>query len=193
MGDLNYFLGLQIKKLKEGTFVCQAKYCHEFLKRFRMAVSKSIDTPMPINGNLDRDENGKDASVKICRGMIKSFLYLPTSRPDIMFSVCMCARYQSAPKESHLKVVKRILRYLNGTSKYGIWFSKGSDYSLVGYSDFDFAGCNLYRKSTSETCHLFSNSLVSWHSKKKVSISLSIAEVEYVAADSCCAQILWLK
>ena len=105
----------------------------------------------------------------------------------------MCARYQSAPKESHFKAVKRILRYLNGTSKFGLWYSKGSDSSLVGYSDSDFAGCKLDRKSTSGTCHLFSKSLVSWHSKKQVSVALSTAEAEYVAAGSCCAQILWLK
>ncbi|XP_050909579.1 uncharacterized mitochondrial protein AtMg00810-like [Lathyrus oleraceus] len=122
MGQLNYFLRLQIKQLKGGTFVCQAKYCHELVKRFRMVDSKSIDTPMPTNGNLDidtpmptngnldRDVNGKDANVKMYKGMIRSLQYLTASRPDIMFSVCMFARYQSAPKESHLKAVKRILR-----------------------------------------------------------------------------------
>ena len=97
-----------------------------------MADAKSIDTQMATNGNLDRDENGKDVDVKRYRGMIGSLLYLTTSRPDIMFSVCMC---------THLKAVKRILRYLYGTSKYGLWFSKGSDCCLVGYSDSDFADC----------------------------------------------------
>src|ERR1043165_7855474 len=125
--------------------------------------------------------------------MIGSLLFLTASHPDIMFSVCMCARYQSCPNESHLKVVKRILRYLCGTPKYGLWFSTGSDCSLVGYSDSDFAGCKLDRKSTSGTCHFFSNSLVSWHSKKQVSVALSTAEAEYVAAGNYCAQILWLK
>ena len=166
MGELNYFLGLQIKQLDEGTAVCQTKYCRELLKRFGMNDSKSIDTPMPTNGNLDKDDNGKSVDVKKYRGMIGSLLYLTASRPDIMFSVCMCARYQSDPQESHLKAVKRIFRYLHGTSKYGLWYSKGSDCSLVGYSDSDFAGCKSDRKSTSGTCHLFSNSLVSWHSKK---------------------------
>jgi len=189
MGELNYFLGLQIKQLDEGTAVCQTKYCRELLKRFGMNDSKSIDTPMPTNGNLDKDEHGKSVDVKKFRGMIGSLLYLSASRPDIMFSVCMCARYQSNPKESHLKAVKRIFRYLHGTSKYGLWYSKGSDCSLVGYSDSDFAGCKSDRKSTSGTCHLFSNSLVSWHSKKQVSVALSTAEAEYVAAGSCCAQI----
>jgi hypothetical protein len=193
MGELTYFLGLQIKQLKEGTFVSQTKYCLDLIKRFDMAKAKAIDTPMPTCTNLNKDEDGKEVDVKRYRGMIGSLLYLTASRPDIMFSVCMCARYQSCPKESHLKAVKRILRYLSGTPKYGLWYSKGNDCSLVGFSDSDFAGCKSDRKSTSGTCHLFSNSLVSWHSKKQVSVALSTAEAEYVAAGSCCAQILWIK
>src|SRR3954466_8537307 len=92
MGELNYFLGLQIKQLKEGTFVSQTKYCQELIKWFDMAKSKAIDTPMPTAVNLDRDEHGKPVDVKRNRGMIGSLLYLTASRPDIMFSVCMCAR-----------------------------------------------------------------------------------------------------
>ena len=99
--------------------------------------------------------------------MIGSLLYLTASRPDIMFSVCMCARYQSAPKESHLKVVKRILRYLHGTSQYGLWYSKGSDCNLVGYTDSDFSGCKSDRKNTSGTCHVFSNALASGIARNK--------------------------
>ncbi|XP_050893387.1 uncharacterized mitochondrial protein AtMg00810-like [Lathyrus oleraceus] len=159
MGDLNYFLGLQINQLNERTFVCQMKYCNELLKRFGMEDAKSIDTLMPINGNLERNENGKDVDVNKYRGMITSLLYLTASRPDIMFNVCMWARYQSAPKESHLKVVKRILRYLIDTSKYELWYSDGNDCNLVGYTDSNFSGFKSDRKSTSGTFHLFSNSL----------------------------------
>ena len=93
MGELNNFLRLQIKQIDEGTFVCQTKRCLELLKRFRMDSAKEIDTPMATNGNLDKDEKGKDVEVKRYRGMIGSLLYLTASRPDIIFSVCMCARY----------------------------------------------------------------------------------------------------
>src|SRR4051812_36487776 len=106
MGELNFFLGLQIKQLSHGTFVSQTKYCTELLKRFGMSEAKEINTPMATNINLDKDEKGKEVDVKLYRGMIGSLLYLTASRPDIMFSVCMCARYQSCPKESHLKVSK---------------------------------------------------------------------------------------
>jgi hypothetical protein len=193
MGELTYFLGLQIKQLSEGTFIYQTKYCKELLKKFGMSDSRHIDTPMAPSCMMDKDEKGSDVEITKYRGIIGSLLYLTASRPNIMYSACLCARYQSCPKESHLKAVKRILRYLNGTSQFGLCYPKGHECSLVGYSDSDFAGCKLDRKSTSGTCHLFSNSLVSWHSKKQVSVALSTAEAEYVAAGSCCAQILWLK
>ena len=106
-----------------------------------MEDAKSIDTLMPINDNLKRNENGKDVYVKKYRCMIGSLLYLTISRSNIMFIVCKCVCYQSTPKESHLKAIKRILRYLYGTSKHGLWYSKGSDCNLVGYIDFDF--CRL--------------------------------------------------
>ena len=110
-----------------------------------------------------------------------------------MFSVCMCARYQANPKESHLSVVKRIMRYLLGTINLGLWYPKNSSYNLVGYFDSDFARCKTDRKSTSDTCHFIGFTLVSWHSKKQNSVVLSTIEVEYICAGSCCAQIIWMR
>ena len=112
--------------------------------------------------------------------MIESFLYLSTSRPDIMFSVCMCARFQANPKESHLSAFKRIMRYLLGTINLGLWYPKNSSYNLIGYSDSDFAGCKTDRKSTSGTCHFIGSALVSWHSKKQNSVALSTVEAKYI-------------
>ena len=102
--------------------------------------------------SLDKDENGKKVNQKEYRGMIGSLLYLTASRPDIMFSVCMCARFQDDPRDSHLVAVKRILRYLNGTKALGLWYPKRTDFSLSGYSDADFAGYKVDRKSTSGCC-----------------------------------------
>jgi len=112
---------------------------------------------------------------------------------DIMFAVCFCARFQSNPKESHFKVAKRILKYLKGTTTVGLWYPYHSPIHLVGYSDSDFAGCKLDRKSTSEICHLLGSSLISWHNKKQACVPLSTAEAEYITAGSCCAQILIIK
>jgi len=92
-----------------------------------------------------------------------------------MFPVFLCARFQSNPKESHFKVAKQILKYLKGTTIVALWYLSHSHINIVGYSDFDFAGCKLDRKSTSGSCHLLGSSLISWHSKKQATQALSIA------------------
>ena len=193
MGELNFFLGLQIKQTREGIFINQTKYTKEILKKFGMEITKPLCTPMSPTCKLDKDQSGKSVDQKLYRGMIGSLLYLTVSGPDIMFSVCMCARYQSNPKEFHLLAVKRILRYLSGTLNIGLWYSKDSSIDLIAYSDADFAGCKLDRKSTSGTYQFLGVNLISWFSKKQNSVALSTAEAEYIAAGSCCAQILWIK
>ncbi|XP_047166641.1 secreted RxLR effector protein 161-like [Vigna umbellata] len=142
---------------------------------------------------LDKDEIGKGVNETMFRGMIGSLLYLTASRPDIMQSVCVCARYQANPKESYLTAVKRILKYLKGTTSFGLWYPSDASPSLIGYSDADYGGCKIDRKSTSGTCHFLGCSLVSWHSKKQACVALSTTEAEYIAAGNCCAQILWMK
>lgn len=110
---------------------------------------------------IDKDEREMDFDITRYRGIIQSLLYLTASRPNIIFSVCMCARSKASHKESHFKIVKRILRHLNGISHRGLWYLKGSACSLVGFSDSDFSGCKSDRKNTSGTCHLFVSCLVS--------------------------------
>jgi hypothetical protein len=110
-----------------------------------------------------------------------------------MFSVYMCARFQANPKKAHLSAVKRILRYLKHTPSVGLWYPKGATFELIGYSDSDYAGCKIDRKSTSGGCHLLGRSLVSWTSKKQNSVALSTAEAEYIATGAWCTQILYMK
>jgi hypothetical protein len=193
MGELKFFLGLQIKQTEDGIFLNQSKYVIDLLKRFGLTNAKAYGTPMSPSTKLDKDEKGKPVDVKLYRGMIGSLLYLTASRPDIMFSVCLCARFQSCPKESHLIAVKQIFRYLLGTIDLGLWYPKSNSFDLISYTDADFAGCKIDRKSTSGTCHFLGHSLVSWFSKKKNYVALSTAEAEYVAAGSCCAQSLYIK
>jgi hypothetical protein len=161
MGELKYFLGFQIKQLQEGTLISQTKYIQDILKKFGMKNGKPIKTPMGINGNLDLDMGGKSVDQKVYRSMIGSLLYLYASRPDIMLSVCMCARFQANPKEVYLRAVKRIMRYLVYTPKFGLWYPKGPTFDLIGYSDTDYAGCKIDRKSTSGRCRFLGRSLVS--------------------------------
>jgi len=193
IGELSYFLGLQIKQLKSGTFVSQGKYIKDMLKKFGMDDAKSISTPMGTNESLDSDTSGNMVDQKLYWSMIGSLLYVTALRPDVMFSVCMCARFQASPRESHLKATKRILRYFKHTQNVSLWYPKGAKFELIGYSDSDYPGCKVERRSTSGTCQLSGRSLVSWSSMKQNSVALSTAEAEYIAASSCCAQILWMK
>jgi hypothetical protein len=182
-----------VRQLEGGTFISQEKYMKDMLARFEMTKAKSAKTPMPTKMQLDLGEGEKPVDQKVYRSMIGSLLYLCASRPDIMLSVGLCARFQSAPKECHLVAVKRILRYLVHTPTLGLWYPKGSTFDLVGYSDSDWAGDKVDRKSTSGACQFIGRSLVSWSSKKQNSISLSTAEAEYISAASCCTQLLWMK
>ncbi|WVZ85032.1 hypothetical protein U9M48_031995 [Paspalum notatum var. saurae] len=185
LGELQFFLGLQIKQGLEGTFVHQAKYTMDILKKFNMGDSKPMTTPMSTNTALDADEDGEAVDQKEFRGMIGSLLYLTATRPDIQFA--------ASPRTSHLQAVKRIFRYLKFTPELGLWYSSSSSLSLRGFSDADLAGCRIDRKSTSGTCQLLGTSLVSWSSRKQASVALSTTEAEYVAAASCCSQLLWMK
>ena len=125
-----------------------------------------MNTPMSPSTKFDKDEHRKKVDEKTYRGMITSLLYLTTSRPDIMFSVCLCARFQFDPRKTHFKVVKRIIRYLKGTINLGLWYAKGTSFNLSGYSDMDFVGGKVDRKSTSGMCQFLGHSLVSWSSRK---------------------------
>jgi hypothetical protein len=136
------------------------------LKKFDMVNAKPIKTPMPTNGHLDLNDEGKVVDTKVYRSMIDSLLYLCASRPDIILSVCMCARFQSNPKECHLVAIKRILRYLVPTPNIDLWYPKGSKFDLLGYSDADYVGSKVDQKSTSGICQFLGRSTVSWSSKK---------------------------
>ncbi|XP_073271383.1 uncharacterized protein [Primulina huaijiensis] len=193
VGELSYFLGLQIKQLHDGIFLCQSKYAKNLIKKFANENTKHMKTPMGSNEKLSKDDAAENADNTLYRSIIGSLLYLTASRPDLMFSVCLCARYQSNPKISHLKAVKRILRYIAGTIELGLWYTRETNSNLVGFSDADWAGDLDDRKSTSGGCFYLGNNLISWHSRKQNCVSLSTAESEYVAAGSGCTQLLWMN
>ncbi|GKE15876.1 retrovirus-related pol polyprotein from transposon TNT 1-94 [Tanacetum coccineum] len=152
MGELNFFLGLQIKQMEDGIFFNQSKYIKEMLKKFGLEDSKPMKTPMSSDTKLTKDEECESVDYTKYRGIIGSLLYLMASRPDIMFSVCLCARFLEAPKTSHLEVVKHIFRYIKGTTHLGLWYPKGTDIETIVYADYDHAGDYVDRKSTSGIC-----------------------------------------
>ncbi|GJS95595.1 putative ribonuclease H-like domain-containing protein [Tanacetum coccineum] len=148
IGELTFFLGLQVQQKKDGIFISQDKYVVEILKKFRFTEVKTASTPMETQKPLLKDEDGEEVDVHMYRSMIGSLMYLTSSRPDIMFAVCAYARYQFKPKVSHLHAVKRIFKYLKGQPKLGLWYRKDSPFDLVAYTDSDYTGVSLDRKST---------------------------------------------
>ncbi|KAI3728691.1 hypothetical protein L6452_17332 [Arctium lappa] len=167
MGELTFFLGLQVKQQKDGIFIIQSKYVKDILDKHGLSDSKPTSTPMETHKQITADLEGEDVDVHLYRSMIGSLMYLTASRPDIMFLVCVCARFQVKPKQSHLQVVKRIFRYLRGQPRLGLWYPYESTFDLIAYSDSDLGGANMDRKSTSGGCQLLGARLVSWQCKKQ--------------------------
>ncbi|GKA65335.1 putative ribonuclease H-like domain-containing protein, partial [Tanacetum coccineum] len=196
MGEFTFFLGLQVTQKDDGIFISQDKYMDEILKKFGFLTVKTASTPMETSKPLMKDESAEDVDVHLYRSMIGSLMYLTSSRPDIMFAVCACARFQVTPKVSHLHAVKRIFRYLKGQPKLGLWYPKDSPFDLEAYTDSDYAGARLDRKSTIGGCQFLRSRLISWQCKKQTVVANSTTEAEYVAASNCCGQIIhkgWLK
>nr|GEW76434.1 hypothetical protein [Tanacetum cinerariifolium] len=142
MGELNFFLGLQVLQKEDGIFLSQDKYIGDILKKFGFSDVRSLNTPMDKENPWGKDGPGKDVELHLYRSMIGSLMYLTASRPDIMFAVCACARHQVTPKECHLHAVKRIFRYLKGNPKLGLWYPKASPFDLVAYLDSDYGGAS---------------------------------------------------
>ncbi|GJW56509.1 uncharacterized mitochondrial protein-like protein [Tanacetum coccineum] len=145
MGELTFFLGLQVQQKKDGIFISQDKYVADILKKFDFATMKITSTPIEPNKALIKDEEADSMDVHLYRSMIGSLLYLIASKLDIMFVVCACARFQVTPKMSHLHAVKRIFRYLKGQPKLGLWYPKDSPFDLEAFPDSDYVGASLTR------------------------------------------------
>jgi len=152
VGELTYFLGLQVKQVEDTIFISQSKYAKNIVKKFGLDNGGHKRTPVVTHLKLTKDESGIYVDQSMYRSMIGSLLYLIASKPDITFDVGVCARYQVEPKMSHLTQVKRILRYINSTSDYGILYSSSENSKLIGYCDADWAGSADDRKSTSGGC-----------------------------------------
>ncbi|GKB73647.1 retrovirus-related pol polyprotein from transposon TNT 1-94 [Tanacetum coccineum] len=193
MGQMSFFLGLQVSQSPRGIFINQAKYALETLKKYgRISLTCRL-TPMVDRLKLDEDLMGIPVDQTRFRGMVGSLMYLTASRPDLVFAVCMCARYQAKPTKKHLEAIKRIFRYLKGTINMGLWYPKDNAMSLTAYADADHAGCQDSRRSTSGSAQFLGDRLVSWSSKKQRSTAISTTEAEYIAMSGCCAQILWMR
>ncbi|GJV86634.1 putative ribonuclease H-like domain-containing protein [Tanacetum coccineum] len=183
-----------VHQKKKGIFISQDN-CHELLRKVQLhrCEVSALHFPSDLEKPLVKDADADDVDKHLYRSMIGSLMYLTASRPDIMFAVCACARFQVSPKTSHLLAVKRIFRYLKGKPSLGLWYSKDSPLELVAYTDSEYVGATLDRKSTTGGCQFLGNRLISCQCKKQTVVATSITEAEYVAAASCCGQVLWIQ
>ncbi|GKC45146.1 putative ribonuclease H-like domain-containing protein [Tanacetum coccineum] len=174
------------KSMSDGIFISQDKYVAEILKKFDFASVKTASTPIETNKALIKDEEAEDVDVHLYRSMIGSLIYLTASIPDIIFVVCDCVRFQVTPKTSHLNAMKRIFRYLKGQPKLGLWYPRDSPFDLEAFSDSDYAGASLDRKSTTGGCQFLGKRLILWQCKKQTIVANLTTEAEYVTAANCC-------
>ncbi|GJR17216.1 putative ribonuclease H-like domain-containing protein [Tanacetum coccineum] len=193
MGEMSFFLGLQVKQLPDGIFISQDKYVKDMLTKFDMESVRTATTPYEAAKTKLKDEPDPPVNVHLYRSMIGSLMYLTASRPDIMFAVSACSRHQVTPLTSHLNAVKKIFKYLKGQPKLGLWYPKDSPFQLDAFSDSDYAGSHGDRKSTTGGCQFLGRRLISWQCKKQTIVATSSTEAEYVAAASCCGQVLWIQ
>ncbi|GKF20728.1 hypothetical protein Tco_0069366, partial [Tanacetum coccineum] len=154
---------------------------------------KTTNTPIETNKALVKDEEAEAVDVHLYRSMIGTLMYLTASRDNIMLAVYACARFQVTSKMSHLHAVKRIFKYLKGQPKLGLWYPRDSPFYLEAFSDSDYAGASLERKSTTGGCQFLSKWLISWQCKKHTIVANSTTEAEYVAAANCCGHVLWIQ
>lgn len=193
LGEMSYFLGMEVQQNQYGIFICQQKYAKETLKKFKMEECKSMTTPMNVKEKFYKDDGADKVDEAIYRSLIGCLMYLSATRPDIMHAVSLLSRFMHCASEVHFKAAKRVVRYIKGTLSYGIQFSCIENFDLQGYADSDWVGSCDDMKSTSRYCFSFGSGIFSWCLKKQEVIAQSTAEVEYVAATAAANQVLWLR
>ncbi|GJU27109.1 putative ribonuclease H-like domain-containing protein [Tanacetum coccineum] len=193
MGELTFFLGLQVQQKPNGIFISQDKYFQDILKKFDMESVRPATTPFEDSKPKSKDEPDDAVNVHLYRSMIGSLMYLTASRPDIQFAVSACSRHQVTPLTSNLNAVKKIFKYLKGQPKLGLWYPRDSPFVLEAYSDSDYAGSHGDRKSTTGGCQFLGRRLISWQCKKQTIMATSSTKAKYVATANCCGQVLWIQ
>jgi hypothetical protein len=192
LGLMHYFLGLEVWQSLERIFLNQGKYTIKILKRFDMLECKSMNTPMEAKLNMLVNTSSDLIDTTLYRQIIGSLMYLTNTRPDICFAVNTLSQFLVEPKRVHLVAAKHVMRYLKGTMDYGLSYDGDHDFTLIGYTDADWAGSVADRKSTSGCCFNLGSAMILWQSRKQSNIALSTAEAEYIATCSSSCEAIWL-
>jgi hypothetical protein len=193
LGLMHYFLGLEVWQSPGRIFLNQGKYTVEILKRFDMLECKSMNTPMEAKLKLLVDTSSDLIDATLYRQIIGSLMYLTNTRPDICFVVNTVSQFLVEPRRVHLVTEKHMMRYLKGTMDYGLSYDGDHDFTLIGYTDADWAGIIADRKNTSRCCFSMRSAMISWQSRKQSNISLSIAEAKYIDACFASCEAIWLQ
>lgn len=193
LGKMKFFLGVEVVQDEQGIFITQKKYAEDVLMKFEMSECNSVKNPMIPGQKLTKKGAGSAIDPTRFKQLVGSLRYLTATRPDLMFSVNLVSRYMEEPNEEHLLAAKRILRYVQGTSSFGIRYKRGEEQELVGYVDSDYAGDLDDRKSTSGYVFMLGGGAVSWASKKQPIVTLSTTEAEFVAASYGACQAMWQR
>lgn len=193
LGEMHYFLGMEILQKSSGIFIFQQKYAIELLKKFKMENCRVVSTPLVANEKLTKEDDGELADPTCYRRLVGSLLYLTITRPDLMYSVSLLSRFMQEPREKHMVAAKRVLRYVKGTLDYGIEYKSVEKGLLQGFSDSDWAGSLDDSKSTSGYAFNLGSGVFSWSSKKQEVVAQSSAEAEYIAAAGAANQAIWLR
>jgi hypothetical protein len=193
MGLLHYFLGIEVYQDKEEVFISQRMYAENFLRKFRMVGCKPMATPIAINEKLKKEDGGKKVDATLYRSLVGNLLYLTATRPDVMLAASLLSRFMYSPRHFHFTVAKRVLRYIQGTTCFGIRYCRNSMVKLLGFCDSDWGGCVDDMKSTPGYAFSLGLGVFSWSSKKQQSVAQSSAKAEYVSVALATSHAIWLR
>lgn len=192
LGEMKYFLRVEIQQSATGIHICQRKYAREVLNRFGMGNCNIVRNPIVPSSKLSKEGGGAKVDSTLYKQLIGSLMYLTASRPDLTYVVCLISRFMAHPKEAHLSAAKRVLRYLKGTTELGVFYRRGGA-ELVAYTDSDYVGDVDDRRSTSGFVFMLSDDAVSWSSRQQSIVTLFSTEAEYVTAAACSCQSIWMQ
>lgn len=193
LGRMKFFLGVEVMQDEDGIFIHQKKYAGEILERFNLQNGNDVKNPIVPGMKLSKEGDENRVDCTLYKQLIGSLMYITTTRPDLMFVVCLLSRYMSDPREEHMQAAKRVMRYIKGTLGFGVFYKRRMSGELTVYTDSDYAGDVDSRRSTSGYAFLLSGGAVAWASKKQPVVTLSTTEAEFIAAAFCASQCIWMR